>query len=401
MTTTITSANSIFSAASSPYNPIVSDGLDVLSGGSVIFSNNGVNSNGIAVDLDGVSQHYTVYCGGLIAGYGPANGAYHGAMGIYLASTCTANITIGSTGTVHGDDGAVWLLGSGSVLNYGIISSATTLGCALYSGSGSPASIDNKGQIVNSSGDAIKMNADVHSSISNSGLISAAAYSNAIVSWSAFSADVVTNSGEIIGNIELDGGNDLVRNTVGGHIVGQTHLRNGNDTYVGGGYDDIAFGDAGTDALSGGKGKDTLHGGAGADRITGGGGRDTLSGNLDSGVSDGVADIFLFSALADSGRSATARDYITDFARDTKDKIDVSGIDASTLAAGDQAFALLAIPGAAFTGRAGQLHYFLIDRAGTVNDRVIVEGDVNGDRIADFQIEVFGLKGLHKTDFIL
>lgn len=51
--------------------------------------------------------------------------------------------------------------------------------------------------------------------------------------------------------------------------------------------------------------------------------------------------------------------------------------------------------GAAFTGLAGQLHY-LASGANT-----IVEGDVNGDKLADFQIQLTGLKTLTAADFIL
>lgn len=41
------------------------------------------------------------------------------------------------------------------------------------------------------------------------------------------------------------------------------------------------------------------------------------------------------------------------------------------------------------------------NHAGTTNDKTIVEGDVNGDGRADFQIELTGLLHLIKGDFTL
>ncbi len=37
----------------------------------------------------------------------------------------------------------------------------------------------------------------------------------------------------------------------------------------------------------------------------------------------------------------------------------------------------------------------------SVNDKTIVEGDINGNRVADFQIQLTGLKSLTVNDFIL
>ena len=57
---------------------------------------------------------------------------------------------------------------------------------------------------------------------------------------------------------------------------------------------------------------------------------------------------------------------------------------------------------AAFTGAAGQLRYEKVDLPGTADDYTKVLGDLNGDRIADFEIVLVGNTGtLHSTDFIL
>ena len=128
----------------------------------------------------------------------------------------------------------------------------------------------------------------------------------------------------------------------------------------------------------------TITGNGGANLIDGMGGRDTLTGN-------GGADTFLFRTLTDSGLGS-ARDTITDFAKGI-DKIDLSLIDANAAASGNQAFGFIGTGG--FTGQAGQLHQI------TVNGNTIVEGDVDGNRAADFQIQLNGLHTLQATDFVL
>ena len=72
-----------------------------------------------------------------------------------------------------------------------------------------------------------------------------------------------------------------------------------------------------------------------------------------------------------------------------------------TVAAGDPLFAFLAAKGAKFTGVKGQLHWYQENKAGTVNDKTIVEGDTNGDKKVDFQIELKGLITLSSGDFVL
>lgn len=58
------------------------------------------------------------------------------------------------------------------------------------------------------------------------------------------------------------------------------------------------------------------------------------------------------------------------------------------------------IGGKGFAGAAGQLHYV---SAGTDADGkkiYLIEGDVNGDQVADFQVEVHVLGQLETSDFI-
>ena len=81
------------------------------------------------------------------------------------------------------------------------------------------------------------------------------------------------------------------------------------------------------------------------------------------------------------------------------DVIDLSTIDAKSTIHGNQAFKFIGT--AAFHLKAGELHDFKQNLVGTAHDKTIVEGDVNGDGHADFQIELSGLKALTAGDFLL
>lgn len=138
-----------------------------------------------------------------------------------------------------------------------------------------------------------------------------------------------------------------------------------NDSIVGSRDANTLSGGAGDDIIDGKNGADIINGGLGADELTGGGGRDT----------------FVFDSID------TARDIITDF-KTGQDKIDLSGIDAIDGSWDDDAFAF--IGSSAFSNIAGELRYA---------DGVL-EGDVNGDGVADFSIELTRTK-LVLDDLIL
>ena len=132
----------------------------------------------------------------------------------------------------------------------------------------------------------------------------------------------------------------------------------------------ILLGNINKNTLSGGDGDDTLIGATGQDTLTGGAGRD----------------IFKFTQVLDS--AVKTPDTITDFVSDT-DKVDLSGIDANTSIANDQAFTF--IGSAAFSKVAGQLRFA----------DSILTGDTNGDGAADFQIKMTGVTKLLTFDIVL
>jgi Ca2+-binding RTX toxin-like protein len=150
-----------------------------------------------------------------------------------------------------------------------------------------------------------------------------------------------------------------------------------NDQIYGTGGSNFLYGGDGADRLYGNGGNDVLQGGAGADMLTGGAG----------------ADLFLYQSATEIGSNASNRDGITDFNRAQGDRIDLSDIDANTVGAGNQAFTFIGAAG--FTGQAGQLRAFY-------EGHMVVEGDLNGDRVADISLVVGGpVTFLVASDFAL
>jgi serralysin len=135
----------------------------------------------------------------------------------------------------------------------------------------------------------------------------------------------------------------------------------------------------------GGTQADTLTGGAGNDSIYGGDGGDAMRGGLGN-------DIFRYDDLSNStGSSNATRDRILDFA--SGDRIDLSRIDAIS-GGGDDAFSF--IGNAAFSNVAGQLR-----STDNGDGTYTIEGDVNGDGVADLSILVTSATALMPGDFVL
>ena len=154
----------------------------------------------------------------------------------------------------------------------------------------------------------------------------------------------------------------------------------GNDSLTTGGGADVLRGNAGNDRLNGGGGKDRLFGGAGDDTLRGGTGTDTVTGGAG-------ADVFVFASVAEAS-SGSGYDLITDFQIGV-DRIGLSSIDADLNAAGNQGFHF--IGSAQFSSVTGELRYA----------NGLVTGDVNGDSVADFAINLGAVSGLTQGDFLL
>lgn len=152
-------------------------------------------------------------------------------------------------------------------------------------------------------------------------------------------------------------------------------------------------GNSGADWIGGNDAANTLNGAAGNDTLRGNGGADVLIGGIGRDFSFGGAgaDRFVFSSLGDSTVEDKGRDQILDFSRSDGDLIDLAKIDANGADAGEGAFKLLS----AFDGTHGAL---TVAAQGT---QWLVQGDVNGDKLADFAILVTSATALLAADFVM
>jgi Ca2+-binding RTX toxin-like protein len=145
-------------------------------------------------------------------------------------------------------------------------------------------------------------------------------------------------------------------------------------------------GGQGGDTLTGSSGANALNGFESNDVISGGAGKDLLTGGTG-------ADRFAYASTTESVVGANA-DRIADFSHAQGDRIDLSLIDANTGAPGDQAFSF--IGAGLYTGVAGQLR-----AAVTAPGVTTIAGDVNGDSVSDFHIQLTGALALVAADFVL
>lgn len=194
---------------------------------------------------------------------------------------------------------------------------------------------------------------------------------------------VVDSRGDMVVEKPNEGTDTVVSSIsyfLGANLENLTLTGNANLIGTGNGLDNVLIGNSGNNILLGGSGKDTLIGGLGADLLSGGSGNDR----------------FVFASAAEIGgsKSNPAHDRILDFA--PGDKIDLSQIDANSVG-GTTNDAFQFINSAAFGGVAGQLHS-ITDAA---HNSTIIEGDLNGDKVADFQLELVGSHILSAVDYIL
>jgi serralysin len=160
------------------------------------------------------------------------------------------------------------------------------------------------------------------------------------------------------------------------------------ENLVGSFYRDILRGDAGANVIQGLAGNDVIDGRGGNDWIYGGDGHDALIGSSGADVLNGGAGGDVFMLLLASDSRPIARDTVLDFTHG-QDLIDLRLIDANTALAGDQAFFFLS--GNGFTGAAGQLNF----------RNSVLAGDINGDGLADFEVNLVNAGLLTANDFLL
>ena len=178
---------------------------------------------------------------------------------------------------------------------------------------------------------------------------------------------------------------DLATSALPGHAwdYGMTfNASAGNDVVQGGDGNDIVSGGEGNDRLFGGDGDDRLVGSAGNDILGGGDGADKLTGS--SG-----RDIFIFTDSELGTTKLGEHDTITDFQQGT-DKIDISALyDGGTYNG---------LKNGALNGGAGSAYkvgYY------SASGKTWLEGDVDGDGLADWVIEMSGSYKLKGSDLLV
>ncbi|MDH4480090.1 MAG: Ig-like domain-containing protein [Rhodoferax sp.] len=138
--------------------------------------------------------------------------------------------------------------------------------------------------------------------------------------------------------------------------------------------------------LMGNSGANTLNGGTGSDILYGGLGADVLYGGADK-----VMDSFNFAAIAESTQAS--RDKVYDFTSGI-DKIDLSGIDANSKVAGDQAFVN--------TGTIGTTAKSYSIWSEKVGSNLVIYADTDGKAATiEFQIQIMGVTKVALSDFVL
>jgi Ca2+-binding RTX toxin-like protein len=180
--------------------------------------------------------------------------------------------------------------------------------------------------------------------------------------------------------VAWNGVTGLAQTPQGWTIAGQAQSSDiSSDTLRGGAGNDQIWGQGGNDTLFGDAGTDRLVGGLGTDNLTGGAGKD----------------FFIFNSAKESVVGAK-RDIVRDFHRSEHDQIDLRFIDPNPFKVGDQKFVYIGSQGFGQYHAAHPAHVGLLRFAGGV-----LSGDVNGDRVADFQIKVVGMTSLAMGDLLL
>jgi Ca2+-binding RTX toxin-like protein len=438
-------------------HPLSPNAVILLSGSDSSLANAGEIVTGSGSGFQALGERVSVTNSGLISG------SYAGVNLQGNGDTVTNSGTIEATGS--NGYGVVGSFATVSIFNSGTITGGTNsvpgffLAAGILVANNCAARIVNQGTIATSSSHGIRTISTGSLDLTNLGLIS-----GVIGVEGGGLADRIINTGTIVGDVLLGDGDDLFRtdtvllqiveaigggvadrvestvdfdltttanvenltliaaaqrgygnalaNTLAGNGVNNVMLgRDGADTVTGGAGDDRMRGDGGDDLVQGDEGDDLVRGGAGADTVYGGEGDDTLTGDAagdrlfgddgDDVLTGGAgrdtlyggadADSFVFRFATDSAVGSTLRDLIVGFETGL-DLIDLRQMDASSLLTGNQAFTFIGT--GAFTSVAGQLRAI----HGTSS---VIQGDVNGDGVADFELQLNGIATVNVNDILL
>ncbi|MEM8616529.1 MAG: calcium-binding protein, partial [Pseudomonadota bacterium] len=220
----------------------------------------GTNSNSLAVAVFGVGSSFT----------------NHGQV-----TSIASGVAMWDDPVIGLNTGLIEATGGGVTTHYGVLLGAGSI----FTNTGTIAQLGDGAGVIGRDGTA---------TLNNTGVISGAFSYNGEF-FSLDSVDIINNSGQMIGDVNLgnlddtyDGrGGTVIGEILGGSGddtlfggAGEEIIRGGadNDTIRGGGARDELYGEDGNDLILGQDGKDLLDGGAGEDELRGGDGEDSLIG---------------------------------------------------------------------------------------------------------------------------
>jgi Ca2+-binding RTX toxin-like protein len=305
----ITKATSVIADIGSAFGHAGPDSVRVDSNAHLISEENGDGMN--------LTGAWVITVNGYVAAFGSAVSS----VGIDLLSNTAglvSNVTVGSRGTVFGEDGAIFAQHATNITNFGTISSPSS---TIVEFADANCVVRNFG-LISAPGNALVFTSGGVHTVLNTGTISAGG--STIENSGVTGIEHVTNSGRLVGNVNLGGNDDVFTNFTTSHgamrsgtIIGLVDLGDGNDIFHGGSKGETVIDGSGGDTITLGGGNDVYLAVAGGgpqdlvDLIDGGKGNDTY----DASAATSEVDVHL-----DTG-SATGAD-VTDGLHD-----DIRGIE--------------------------------------------------------------------------
>jgi len=276
----------------------------------------------VGIDTDFAATDTRIVNAGTVAGGYIGVGAY------------SLRCAVTNRGEVFGHFGIYTSLHNAAIIsNSGLIEGEKIgiLATDTFSATTTRTTITNSGQIVGGDwGISSTYEGTTTDGFGNVTLVNSGTISGRLGSFVAakMGADSVTNSGTMIGNVRLEGGDDIYTATATGRVQGTILGGAGRDSITGGAFEDAMDGGGGNDTLSGGGESDLLIGRTGKDVLIGGDGNDRLVGGADNDTLSGSAggDTFVFDIQ-------NGNDVVMDFENGI-DKIDIHafGIDPANFA---------------------------------------------------------------------